>query len=86
MGDMFDCCSSLKELNFSNFNTNNVTDIGYMFYGCSSWKELNLSNFITNNVTNMVGMFYGRSSQFQNKIRARYKNIKKEAFNKIYIY
>ena len=32
---MFSCCSSLKELNISNFNTNNVTDMNLMFYKCS---------------------------------------------------
>jgi len=30
----------------------------------------------------MIGMFFGCSEQFQNKIRAQYKNIKKEAFYK----
>ena len=35
---MFNGCSSLKELNLSNFNTNNVTYMRYMFNGCS--KEL----------------------------------------------
>jgi len=50
---MFRECSSLKELNFSNFNTNNVTDMSLMFSGCSSLKELNLNNFNTNNVSNM---------------------------------
>ena len=44
---MFDGCSSLKELNLNNFNTNNVTNMSYMFYGCSSLKELNLNNFNT---------------------------------------
>ena len=34
MGDMFNECSSLKELNLSNFNTNNVTNMRYMFSGC----------------------------------------------------
>ena len=52
-----------------------------MFYGCSSLRELNLSNFNTNNVTYMRWMFSGCSDQFQNKIRSKYKNIKKEAFN-----
>ena len=33
---MFYGCSSLKELNLSNFNTNNVTDMKYMFDGCSN--------------------------------------------------
>ena len=35
---MLDGCSSLKELNLSNFNTNNVTYMKNMFFGCS--KEL----------------------------------------------
>ena len=80
MGFMFWGCSSLKELNLSNFNTNNVTNMYYMFYECSTLKELNLSNFNTNNVILMGGMFDGCSDQFKNKIRAEYKNIKKEAF------
>ena len=54
---MFYECSSLKELNLSNFNTINVTDMGGMFIRCSSLKELNISNFNTNNVTVMSGMF-----------------------------
>ena len=74
-------CSSLKELNLSNFNTNNVTNMIGMFSGCSSLKELNLSNFNTNNVTDMEGMFYECSEQLKNKIKSEYKNIKEEAFN-----
>ena len=77
---MFYGCSSLKELNLSNFNTNNVTDMEGMFSKCSTIKELNISNFNTNNVTDMKGMFSKCSIQFQNKIRAQYKNIKEEAF------
>ena len=42
---MFRECSSLNNLNLSNFNTQNVTDMAYMFYGCSS---LNKKNVITN--------------------------------------
>ena len=57
MSYMFSRCSSLKELNLSNFNTNNVTHMFGMFFGCSSLKELNLSNFNTNNVTDMRNMF-----------------------------
>ena len=38
MSYMFYGCSSLKELNLSNFNTNNVIYMSYMFNGCS--KEL----------------------------------------------
>ena len=35
MSEMFCECSSLKELNLTNFNTNNVTDMSFMFKGCS---------------------------------------------------
>ena len=35
MSYMFYECSSLKELNLNNFNTNNVTNMSYMFWGCS---------------------------------------------------
>ena len=58
---MFSGCSSLKEINLNNFNTNNVTNMSYMFYGCSSLKELNLNNFNTYNVTNMGHMFNKRT-------------------------
>ena len=44
---MFNGCSSLKELNLSNFNTNNVTDISFMFSGCS--KELRMKIKVKNN-------------------------------------
>ena len=80
MSYMISGCSSLKGLNLSNFNTNNATDMSYMFSECSSLKGLNLSNFNTNNVTDMGHMFFGCSGQFQNKIKAQYRNIKEEAF------
>ena len=57
MSQMFYGCSSLKELNLSNFNTNNVTLMSDMFNGCSSLKELNLSNFNTIKVNEMSYMF-----------------------------
>ena len=50
---MFYKCSSLKELNLSKFNTNNVTNMFYMFGECSALEELNLLNFNNTNVTNM---------------------------------
>ena len=81
MSHMFHGCSSLKDLNLTNFITNNVTNMSNMFDGCSSLKELNLSNFNTNNVIDMKYMFRGCTDQFKNKIRAEYKNIKEEAFN-----
>ena len=55
---MFGWCTSLKEINLTNFITNNVTDMSYMFYNCESLEELNLNNFNTNNVNNMVGVHH----------------------------
>ena len=80
MSYMFSRCSSLKELNLNNFNTNNVTDMSYMFRGCSSLKELNLNNFNTNNITKMECMFDGCSDDLIRKIKLEYKNIKDGAF------
>ena len=80
MSYMFYGCSSLKELNLSNFNTNNVTDMESMFSRCSSLKELNLSNFNTNNVTVMKSMFFGCPEKLKKRIRAQYKNVTGEVF------
>jgi len=62
MSYMFCGCTTLKEVNFSKFNTNKVTDMQSMFFRCSSLKELNLSDFNTRNVKNMSYMFSGCSS------------------------
>ena len=68
MSYMFYGCSSLKEINLTNFNTNDVTNMNHMFYGCSSLKELNLTNFDTNNVNDMKDMFSECSDELKNKI------------------
>ena len=81
---MFSGCSSLEELNLSNFNTNNVTNMVDMFCGCSSLKELNLTKFNNNNVINIRSMFYGCSDDIIGKIKSENKNIKEEAFIKFY--
>ena len=44
MSCMFYGCSSLKELNLNNFNTNNVTDMKWMFSGCSDELKLKLKS------------------------------------------
>ena len=59
---MFSECKSLINLNLSNFNTQNVTNMEYMFGGCELLTNLNLSNFNTQNVTNMEYMFKGCKS------------------------
>ncbi len=46
------------QLDLSNFNTENVTDMCEMFLGCDSLKSLDLSHFNTDKVTDMSWMFY----------------------------
>ena len=57
MNSMFYECNNLTTLNVSNFDTKNVTDMGWMFYGCNNLTTLNVSNFDTKKVTNMKSMF-----------------------------
>ena len=77
---MFSLCSSLKELNLSNFNTNKVIDMTYMFCGCSSLKEINLSDFIIGTVTEVISMFYGLSDNLKEKIRTQFKDLDEKVF------
>ena len=58
MSYMFAFCSSLTNLDLSNWDVSNVTDINYMFTN-SGITNLNLSNWNTSNVTDMSGMFSG---------------------------
>ena len=52
----FNYCSA-KELDLSNFDTSNVTNMRSMFSNCNKLTSLDLSNFDTSNVTNMRSMF-----------------------------
>lgn len=58
MGGMFYQCYKLSgELNLSNFDTQNVTDMSNMFAFCAALKTINISGFNTSQVTNMYWMF-----------------------------
>ena len=59
---MFKDCYSLKEIDLSSFNTNNVTQMKHLFFGCALLKEINLSFFNTKSVKNMNSMFEGCTS------------------------
>ena len=52
----------LREINLSNVDTSNVTNMCDMFGSCSSLTSLNLSSFNTSNVTDMSSMFRNCSS------------------------
>ena len=55
---LFDSCRNLNDLNFSSFDTSNVTDMGYMFDNCDSLTDLDMSGLDTSNVTELNGMFF----------------------------
>ena len=57
MSDMFNSCSSLININLSNFNTINLTNMYSMFYRCSALSSLDLSSFNISKVTNMYKTF-----------------------------
>ena len=62
INNMFENCDNIIEIDLSNFNTSQVTDISCMFYRCLSLSSLNLDNIDTSNVDNMAYMFYNCSS------------------------
>ena len=59
---MFYGCTSLTDLDLSNFNTKNDTNMNNMFDGCNSLTNINFANFNTQNVSNIRNIFYGCTS------------------------
>ena len=56
---MFFECSTIEEIDLSQFDSTDVTQMFGMFYGCSSLKHINFTNFDTSKVVFMGYMFYG---------------------------
>ena len=54
---MFSKCTSIKKIDFSDFDSSNVIDMSKMFYQCSNLEEINFNNFITSSVKYMNSMF-----------------------------
>ena len=54
---MFYNCKDLYDLDLSNFNTKNVTNMSGMFNKCTALKELSLTKLNTENVKDMSWMF-----------------------------
>ena len=52
----------LTKIDFSGWDTSNITDMAEMFKDCSSLTSLDVSNFNTSKVTNMSDMFSSCSS------------------------
>ena len=57
--ELFKNLGALTSINFSAFDTSNVTNMYCMFYGCNNLTSLNVSNFDTSKVTRMDQMFSG---------------------------
>ena len=55
--NIFDDCRDITEIDLSNCDTSNVTNMKSMFDYCSQLISLNLSNLDTSKVTNMNSMF-----------------------------
>ena len=59
MKAFFEGCSNIINLDFSNFNSSNVTDISFLFSECHQLKEvIGLNKFNTDKVEMMNAMFY----------------------------
>ena len=55
---LFNNCEYLTEINFSNFSTQNITDMSLMFNKCKNLKEIKgINHFNTNKVIDMSVMF-----------------------------
>lgn len=50
-------CTSLKEVNFGNYDTSKVITFNSAFFECSSLETLDMSGLNTSRVTNTVQMF-----------------------------
>ena len=80
---MFNGCDSLINLDLSNFNSQNVTNMIGMFSGCKSLAHLNLSNLKTQNITNIDFMFASCDSLKKENIITKDNKILEEFDKKI---
>ena len=60
--NMFQDCKKIIEIDLSNFDASEVSEMKSMFCGCSSLYSINFSNINTSKVNNMNSMFNGCSS------------------------
>ena len=57
--NMFHSCSNITEIDMSNFDSSQVTEMNSIFSECVSLTSINLSNFDTSQNTNFGSLFYG---------------------------
>ena len=59
---MFQFCSGLKELDISNFNTENTQDMERMFWDCDSLEKIDISKLnLTNKCINSMFVFCSKN-------------------------
>ena len=68
MSEMFSCCFGTKNINLSNFNTQNVTDMNNMFQQCNKLININLSSFNTQNTRENLTLLIIQIFKFLNII------------------
>ena len=59
--NMFNGMENLKEIDLSNFHSEQVTSMRFMFKGCSKLNNINFGNIDTSKVKDMEGLFKGCS-------------------------
>ena len=59
---MFHDCFNITEIDLSNFNSSEITNMYRLFFYCSSLTSINFTNFITQKVDNMASLFNRCSS------------------------
>ena len=59
MKSIFYNCNSLTEIDVSDWDTSNVTNMGSIFYNCSALTEIDVSNWNTSKVTTLFSTFEG---------------------------
>ena len=63
MAYLFYNMTQIKSIDFSNFNSTEVTDMSHLFELCTGLENINFgNNFDNSKVTNMDSLFYGCSS------------------------
>ena len=74
---MFAECSSIEELDLSNFDTKKVIYMRWIFLSCKSLKKINIINFEPNDNVNLEGIFLF-CSQLKIKCSDKFKNKLKD--------
>lgn len=55
---MFSRCSSLREIDLSNWNVEDIYNADQLLYQCTSLQSVNLSNWTLSNCSSLRGLFY----------------------------